>query len=116
LSRMLWLHKPHALFLEPVDVRDSKEFTRKKNQRHMEQQFLNVEEAAKFLRISKSKIQKMTAPNVKKTSTPIPFYKIGKKIVFDRKELIDYVKGARVIQMQLPINEFELLKIPSLAA
>ncbi len=102
--------------IKSVGVRDSKEFTRKKNQRHMEQQFLNVKEAAAFLRISISTIEKMTAPNVKTTSKPIPFHKIGRRVVFDRKELIDYVKGARVIQMQLPTNEFELLKIPSLAA
>jgi excisionase family DNA binding protein len=55
----------------------------------MKKQFFSVEEAAAFLRISKSKIQKMTAPNVKKSSKLIPFYKIGRKIVFDRKELID---------------------------
>jgi excisionase family DNA binding protein len=85
----------------------------------MEKQFLNTKEAAEFLGWSSSQIEKMTAPNVKvalKEKKPLPFYKIGRKLLFDKSELIEYVKGGKVVQMQLPKNEFELLKLPSLAA
>jgi len=85
----------------------------------MEKQFLSTKEAAEFLGWSPSQIEKMTAPNVKvalKETKPLPFYKVGRRIFFDRSELIDYIKGGKVVQMQLPKNEFELLKIPSLLA
>ena len=85
----------------------------------MEKQFLNMKQAADFLGCSVSKLQKLTAPNVDvafKKSQPIPFYRIGRSIRFEKEELVKYVTGGKVVQMQLPKNEFELIKLPSLAA
>lgn len=85
----------------------------------MEQQILTTKEAAEYLRCSVSKLRKITAPNVKvayKETNPIPFRRNGRSIIFIKEELVEYVKGGKVIQMEQTKNELEMLKIPSLLA
>lgn len=53
---------------------------------------LNLEEAADFLGIAKSTLYKMTHLN------KLPYFKpAGKLIFFEKKTLLDWVRGARVM-------------------
>ncbi len=58
--------------------------------------YLSMEDAARFLLVSKSKIQKMSASRI------IPVYKpSGGKVYFKRQDLIDYIDSGK----QMSINE-----------
>jgi excisionase family DNA binding protein len=52
-------------------------------------EFLNVDEAADFLNLSKSAIYKRTMAN------ELPFYKSGRKLSFRREELANFIKQHR---------------------
>jgi len=53
----------------------------------MDKRFLSFHEAAVFLGLSKPTIERMVARG------EIPSYKVGKRRLFDREELIEWVKG-----------------------
>jgi len=53
-------------------------------------EFLNLDEAAEFLRLSKSFLYKNTSQKT------IPFRKIGKKLLFERSELQAWADAGRV--------------------
>ncbi len=55
----------------------------------MEQRFLSSVEAATFLGVSKPLIEKLVARKA------IPSYKIGKRRLFDKEELVEWVKAHR---------------------
>ncbi len=55
----------------------------------MEQRFFSSAEAATFLGVSKPLIEKLVARKA------IPSYKIGKRRLFDREELVEWVKAHR---------------------
>jgi excisionase family DNA binding protein len=57
----------------------------------MVQEFLNLQDAAKFLCVSTSKLYKMTHKN------EIRYYKIGRLNVFRIEELQDYVRSNMVL-------------------
>lgn len=77
----------------------------------MERMYLTTTEASKLLRISKSKLYKMTMMGT------IPHRKFGRKNLFIPSELIEFIEKGNTIE---PIvqrgNEFDLLTLPSLAA
>ncbi len=52
-------------------------------------EFLTVQQACQLLNISKSTIYKRTM------NSEIPFYKHGKKLIFNRLELINYISQHR---------------------
>lgn len=56
----------------------------------MENKFLDTNEAAKMLKISKSTLYKMVM------NKSIPHYKIGNKNLFDENELVGFVKEKRI--------------------
>ena len=68
--------------------------------------FLEMNEAASFLRISKSTLYK------KVMNKELPFYKVGRKTLFSKEELASFICGNTVRQQT--INEFDLLTIPSI--
>ncbi len=74
----------------------------------MEKQFLEMNEASTFLRISKSTLYK------KVMRKEIPYYKMGNKTIFDRVELIDFIKGCFKNTNAAQLNEFDLLTLPSI--
>ncbi len=88
----------------------------------METRFINTEEAAKILGMKPSTLYKRTSKKTKlriKDKTdyrPIPFYKPGGKLMFCPVELENYIRGYKVIQMDLPKDDFSKLKLPSLKA
>lgn len=55
----------------------------------MEQRFISSMEAAKLLGLSKPMIEKLVGLKA------IPSYKIGKRRLFDREELVEWVKAHR---------------------
>ena len=55
----------------------------------MEKRFLSFPEAAAFLSLSRSKVEKLVGQG------KIPSYKIDKRRVFDKEELIEWVKSHR---------------------
>lgn len=77
----------------------------------MEKIYLTTTEASKLLRISKSKLYKMTMMGT------IPHRKFGRKNLFIPSELIELIENGKTID---PIiqrdNQFDLLTLPSLAA
>jgi excisionase family DNA binding protein len=77
----------------------------------MEKIYLTTPEACKLLRISNSKLYKMTMMGT------IPHRKFGRKNLFIPSELIEFVEKGKSIE---PIiqrgNEFDLLTLPTLAA
>ena len=77
----------------------------------MERIYLTTTEASKLLRISKSKLYKMTMMDT------IPHRKFGRRNLFIPSELIEFIEKRKTIE---PIvqrgNEFDLLTLPSLAA
>jgi excisionase family DNA binding protein len=77
-------------------------------EKKMEKQFLEMNEASTFLRISKSTLYK------KVMRKEIPCYKIGNKTIFDRVELIAFIKGHFIAVKAAPMNEFDLLTLPSI--
>lgn len=59
---------------------------------YVSKEVLNLEEAADFLGISKSTIYKMTHLN------KLPYFKpAGKLIFFEKKALLDWVRGAKAM-------------------
>ena len=54
----------------------------------MEKKFLSMAEVAEFLGISRQSIYRLL-------SQGMPRYKLGGRRIFDREELIDWVKGHR---------------------
>lgn len=54
----------------------------------MEKRFLSIREASQFLGISKATLHRLINSN-----NPPPSYKIGGKRVFDKDELVDWVKS-----------------------
>lgn len=52
---------------------------------HKYNAFLNIEECAKFIGISKNSLYAMTSKK------EIPFYKIGKRILFERSEIHEWI-------------------------
>jgi excisionase family DNA binding protein len=55
----------------------------------VDNKFLTLTETANLLRISKPTIERMIAAGT------IPSYKVGKRRLFDREELIEWVKSHR---------------------
>ena len=55
-----------------------------------DENFLNIDEAAKFLGIQRSTLYKYTCFKI------VPHYKPGKKLYFVKSELIDWVKNSPV--------------------
>lgn len=51
---------------------------------------LDIKEASKMLRLSSHSLYKMTS------GKKIPFIKLGGKVLFDEKDLVDYVNSHRV--------------------
>ncbi len=51
----------------------------------LEKSVLDISEAAELLKISKYTLYTMTSKNI------LPFYKLGRKIFFDRDELIAFI-------------------------
>jgi excisionase family DNA binding protein len=76
----------------------------------MEHTYLTLNEACELLRISKSKMYKMTS------SKSIPHKKIGKLLRFKPAELIDFVEKGFQMSESIEMNPLELLRIPSIAA
>ena len=58
--------------------------------------WLNIDQAAEYLHVSKSWIYKRTMDG------KIPFYKIGKKLAFRRSELNEYISMGRAKGENLP--------------
>ena len=52
--------------------------------------YLSIEEAAKALNVSVSYVYKLTS------AKRVPFYRIGKRVVFDPAELKDWMRRRRV--------------------
>jgi excisionase family DNA binding protein len=52
-------------------------------------EFLNIEETAELMQVSKQTVYKLTS------QSEIPFYKVGKKLMFDRVEIIKYIRKHR---------------------
>jgi hypothetical protein len=88
----------------------------------METKFINTKEAAKILGMKPATLYKRTSPNTKlkikekPDYRPIPFYKPGGILMFCPLELESYVRGHKVIQMDLPKDDFSKLKLPTLLA
>jgi len=88
----------------------------------METKFINTKEAAKILGMKPATLYKRTSKNTKlkikerPDYRPIPFYKPGGILMFCPIELENYVRGHRVIQMELPQDDFSKVKLPSLKA
>lgn len=61
-----------------------------------EPDWLNIDEACKLLNLSKSAIYKRTM------NCEIPFYKFGKKLMFKRVELNEFVTSHKVKGHSLP--------------
>lgn len=76
----------------------------------MEKIYLTPTEACELLRISKSKMYKMTS------SKSIPHIKIGKLLRFKPAELIDFVEKGFQRSETIEMSPLELLRIPSIAA
>ncbi len=76
----------------------------------MEKIYLTPTEACELLRISKSKMYKMTSTN------SIPHYKCGKLLRFKSEELMDFVEKGFQMSESIEMNPLELLRIPSIAA
>jgi len=68
--------------------------------------FLEMNEAASFLRVAKSTLYK------KVMNKTIPFYKIGNKTIFNKEELAQFVCGNTVLPQN--INEFDFLTLPTI--
>jgi excisionase family DNA binding protein len=66
-------------------------------------------EAARFLRISLSKLYKMTMNN------KIPVTRIGKKLLFTEENLIDFIRKSEIENSNIELNQFDLLKLPNVA-
>lgn len=76
---------------------------------NLDKEIFNSEEAAAFLGITKSQLYKLTHQQL------IPFFKpTGKLIMFERQELIDWVKRGRVMS-NAELNEATQSKLQSLA-
>jgi len=75
----------------------------------MEKIYLTAKETSQLLRISSSKLYKMTMDSA------IPHYKFGGKLLFKRDELIEFVeKGITIKSFEAKVPEFEFLRMPSL--
>ena len=72
--------------------------------------YMTPREASDFLRISMSKLYKMTANHA------IPHYKCGKLLLFKQEELIEFIEQGQHRENVVELNPLELLRIPSLAA
>jgi excisionase family DNA binding protein len=70
--------------------------------------FLEMNEAANFLRIAKSTLYK------KVMRKEIPFHKLGNKTLFNKEELVHFIYGNLPSQSHSTINEFDLLTLPSI--
>ena len=55
-----------------------------------QEQFLTIDEAAEFLRVSKSWMFKLTSAKA------IPHLKVGRRVIFDRGELAEGARSRRV--------------------
>ena len=69
----------------------------------MNQVYLTVKEASNMLRMSTSKLYKMT---MQKT---IPHYKCGGKVLFKTKELMDFVEKGINTMASDSIDRFDLI-------
>jgi excisionase family DNA binding protein len=69
----------------------------------MKSQYMTPKEASQFLRISLSKIYKMTSVK------SIPHYKVGGKILFKSQELIDFVEGGGPLIQSRDSDGFDLI-------
>jgi excisionase family DNA binding protein len=67
----------------------------------MEHTYLTIAEASQFIRVSTSKIYKMT---MKKE---IPHYKVGGKIIFNRAKLIEFVEGGYTSKNNDNLDDFD---------
>jgi excisionase family DNA binding protein len=76
----------------------------------MENRYMTVNEVSELLRISKSKIYKMTM------NSAIPHYKVGSKLLFKKQELIDFVESYIIPASPEKLNQFDLISPFSLAA
>jgi excisionase family DNA binding protein len=76
----------------------------------MNRVFLNVDEAACFLRISKSTVYK------KVMRKELPFHKLGSRTLFDQAELGQYILNGGIPPNPMPLDEFEFLRLPALAS
>lgn len=65
---------------------------------HTEDELLTVAEAARFLRVSKSYLFKLTS------SRAVPHVKIGRRVLFDREELIAWARSRRVAPVRETIE------------
>lgn len=75
----------------------------------MEKIYLTAKETSQLLRISLSKLYKMTM------DSEVPHYKFGGKLLFKKDELINFVeKGITVKPQEVKVPEFEFLRMPSL--
>lgn len=67
--------------------------------KHNEVEFMDIEEASKFLKLKKSTIYQMVFKR------EIPFYKSTKKLLFKKNELVEWVESSKV----LTLKELEVL-------
>lgn len=56
---------------------------------------MNVIEASKILGVSPRKVYAMAAP-----SGPIPCYRIGKRVIFDQSDVMEYKASCRSIKIK----------------
>ena len=75
----------------------------------MKNYYMTSPEAARFLRISLSKLYKMTMNN------KIPVTRIGKKLLFTEENLIDFIRKSEIENSNIELNQFDLLKLPNVA-
>ena len=57
---------------------------------HSEVEFMDIEEASKFLKLRKSTIYQMVFKR------GIPFYKSTKKLLFKKNELIEWIESSKI--------------------
>ncbi len=67
-------------------------------------EFLNIDEAAEYLKLKKSYIYNLVYKNL------IPFYKpTGKKLLFNKAELIEWIKRSRIESIEEFEQKFETM-------
>jgi len=76
----------------------------------MRRLFLNTEDAAEFLNISKRKLVKMTARG------ELPYFKHGRLFFYKSEELIGFIQPKFNVQKTYEIDPSEIMSIPPLAA
>ena len=87
-----FMENPFEMIIEKLNSIEAllKSMSRVENGNVTVTEILNVDEAAKYLSVTKSHIYKQTSQN------EIPHYKRGKKIYFKRSELYEWLTNNRI--------------------